>query len=297
MPAQNSPSGSTTPGPAQLGDERLPSELSAQKALSDAALESLSSNMGSVTSGNSVPSALSHAIRPEVETTSQAITQQSMAMPTAGTGGPLNLDSRDQPVFEPKSPESSTFVREEKSIASDPAHSLVTTTVDRGTSVEIRLADALSSDHNRAGDSFQALLATPLVANGTVLAGEGSTVFGRIADVRRARLLGGRGSLALTLASIKLPDGRLVQINTTRVQRSTAENPIIATTKIIGGAALGSVKGALNGAAHGAGFNPNTLRANPESSTGNTRAAVLAAGTEISFNLTSPVTLSTEASR
>ena len=287
LPAQNSSSGSTTAGPA----------LSTRKVHSGAALESLSSNVGSVMTGNSLPPALSHAIRPEVETTSQAIPQQSMAMQTASTGGSLNPDSRDQPIVQPKLPETSTFVREEKTVGPGPERSPVTTTVDRGTSVEVRLADALSSDRNRTGDSFQALLATPLVANESVLAGEGSTVFGRIADVRRARLFGGRGSLTLTLASIKLPDGRLVQINTTRVQRSTAENPIIATTKIIRGAALGSVKGALNGAAHGAGFDPNALRANPESSTVNGRVAVLPAGTEIAFNLTSPVTLSTEANR
>ena len=110
-------------------------------------------------------------------------------------------------------------------------------------------------------------------------------------------MLSGRGSLTLTLDSIELPDGRLVQINTTWVQRSNTENQIIATTKIIGGAALGTVKGALSGAVQGAGFNPNTLRANPESSTDNGRVAVLPAGTEISFNLTTPVTLAAEANR
>lgn len=286
LPAQNSTSDRTTSGPAQAADERLRTEVSLPtgKALSDAGLESLSSNMGSVMNGN---------IRPaEVE-----VQQQFIAAHTAGTGGALKPESPEQAIIQPQSPEVSVFVPEEKTVGPDPERSVVTTTIDRGTSVEVRLADAISSDRNRAGDSFEALLATPLVVNGTVVAGEGSTVMGRIADVRRARLFGGHASVTLTLASIKLPDGRLVQIDTTRVQKSIAESPIIARTKIIPRAALGTVKGALNGAAQGAGFNPNTLRASSESSTVNGRVAVIPAGTEISFNLTTPVTLPTKANR
>jgi hypothetical protein len=300
LPAQNSTSDPTTPGPALSGDERLQAEvlLPTGKAVSNAALESLSSNMGSVTNGNSVAAALSHTIRPpEVELTSQELQQQFIAAHTAGTAGALKPGSPDQPIVQPKSPEVSTFVPEEKTVGSGPERSVLTTTIDRGTSVEVRLADALSSDRNRTGDSFEALLAAPLVVNGTAVAGEGSTVIGRIADVRKARLIGGRGWVTLTLASIKLPDGRLVQIDTTRVRKSSAENPIIATTKIIPRAAFGTVRGALNGAAEGAGFNANRLSASAESSTVNGRVGVIPAGTEISFNLITPLTPPTKANR
>jgi hypothetical protein len=159
------------------------------------------------------------------------------------------------------------------------------------------LANALSSDRNQTGDSFQALLVAPLVANGAVIATEGSTVLGRIADVRRAGFLRGRDSLTVTLAGIALPDGRTVQISTTRVQRSATENPIIARTKVIPEVALGTVKGALNGAAQGAGFTPNKWRDNTENPAVNGRVAVLPAGTEISFNLTMPVTIAGQANR
>jgi hypothetical protein len=298
LPARNSSPDASISGSVQPSDERLPSTPSRPGSGANITSPSFAGNMASVAHGDFSPAALSAPIGgPQFETTPPAREQQLQSASTVGTAAPVKTDSTQQPMPAPKSPDVPSFAPEEKPAAPRPEHTVVTTTVERGTSVEVRLAEALSSDHNRTGDSFQAVLATPLVANGTVVAGEGSTVFGRIAEVHKARLLGGRGWLTLTLANIKLPDGRLLQVNTTRIQRSVAENPIIATTKIIRGAALGTVKGAFNGAAQGAGLAPNTLRDAPENSTGKGRAAVLPAGTEISFNLTAPVTLTPIANR
>jgi len=299
-PARKSAPDPTTPGSAQSAHERPESELWGPwtRAVPNTILQSSSSNMAPPAQGDSLAPGLSPPITvPEVEITSHATEQRLQPASTVGTAGPVKTEATQQPAVVPKSPGVPVFAPEEKAAAPSPEHGVATTTLDRGTSVEVRLAGALSSDHNRTGDSFEAVLATPLVANGTVVAGEGSTVFGRIADVHKARLLRGRSWLTLTLANIKLPDGRLVQINTTRVQRSLVENPILATTKIIRGAALGSVKGAFNGAARGAGLAPNTLRDTPENSTSKGRAAMLPAGTEISFNLTAPITLTTTANR
>jgi hypothetical protein len=63
----------------------------------------------------------------------------------------------------------------------------------------------------------------------------------------------------------------------------------------MGGAAFGTVKGALNGAVQGAGFAPNTLRQNPDTSRDKGRLPLLPAGTEISFNLVTPLSLAINA--
>jgi hypothetical protein len=165
-------------------------------------------------------------------------------------------------------------------------------TVERGTSVDVRLAETLSSDHNRSGDTFRAVLERPLIVDNVIVAGVNSTVLGRIADIRKASLLGGRADLTLTLTEITTQGGRVVKIDTTNIQRLGSRNGLLTRTKLASGAAVGAVKGAVNGAAEGAGLlaapgNENASSAFPHSRT----AVVLPAGTQVSFNLTSPFTV------
>ncbi len=163
-------------------------------------------------------------------------------------------------------------------------------TVQPGTSVEVRLAETLSSDRNRTGDTFRAVLDSPLVVDGFVIAETDSNVFGRIANARKAPLLGGKANLTLMLTNITTTDGRFVRIDTGDVEREGARSGVVNTAKMAGGAAVGAVIGALTGAAEGAGLSSavtNDDRTNGFMATN--RTVALPAGTRLSFSLASPL--------
>jgi hypothetical protein len=169
-------------------------------------------------------------------------------------------------------------------------------TLQPGLNIPVRLEDTLSSNRNRVGDGFRAVLDAPLVAQGFVVAGSGATVFGRIASVRRARLLGGKAKLTLTLTELTIRDGHRVRIESNEVELEGSRGGIVGTAKMATGAAVGAVVGAVKGAAEGAGIG-SSLRDNHSTNRFAKRTATLAAGTEVSFRLAAPVRVAGQANR
>jgi hypothetical protein len=163
-------------------------------------------------------------------------------------------------------------------------------TVQSGTEIHVRLAEALSSDRSRTGDSFRAALDSPLVVDGIVVAGTGSSVLGRIAQARKAPLLGGTSDLTLTLTDIATADGHLIRMNTDNVEQQGSRGGIVSTAKMATGAAVGAVIGAVSGAAEGAGIS-SSLRDDSRTSgfMATKRTVVLQSGTELNFKLVSPL--------
>jgi hypothetical protein len=160
--------------------------------------------------------------------------------------------------------------------------------VPSGTNINIRLAEALSSDRNRTGDSFRAVLDESLVVDGVVLAGTGSNVLGRIAQARKAPLLGGTAELTLTLTDITTADGHLTKINTNNIEQQGSRSGVVNTAKMATGAAVGAVIGAVTGAAEGAGISSSLRDDNRTSGFMATkRTVVLQSGTEVDFKLAS----------
>jgi hypothetical protein len=171
-------------------------------------------------------------------------------------------------------------------------------TVQPGTSIRVRLAEALSSDRNRAGDTFRAVLDSPVVVNGLVVAPAGANAFGRIANARRAPLLGGRADLTLTLTDITTADGHLARIATDGVQQVGARSGIVNTAKVATGTVVGSVVGALDGAATSAGISAplrNDTATNGFFAT--KRTVVFPAGRQIVFNLAAPLKVTEQVNR
>jgi len=163
-------------------------------------------------------------------------------------------------------------------------------TVPSGTDIHIRLAEALSSDRNRTGDSFRATLDSPLVVDGTVVAGTGSSVLGRIAQSRKAPLLGGTAVLTLTLTDITTVDGHLTRINTNNIEQQGSRSGLVNTAKMATGGAVGAVIGAVSGAAEGAGISSSLRDDNRTSGFMATkRTVVLQSGTQVNFKLASPL--------
>jgi hypothetical protein len=86
--------------------------------------------------------------------------------------------------------------------------------VPASTTIEVRLLDTLSSDSNRSGDTFRAMLASPLTVNGYLLAEAGAAVLGRVETSRRAPLIGGQSELSVALTEISTLDGQKVRVET-----------------------------------------------------------------------------------
>jgi hypothetical protein len=129
--------------------------------------------------------------------------------------------------------------------------------VKPGTYVSVRINQALSSDHNQAGDPFTATLMQPLVVDGVVVAHRGQAVYGTVAEVQKHH--SDKPSwLKLELTSFTLTDGTQVAVQTQLVSRQGGTTPgavqagtVTGTT--VAGAAIGGAADWGRGAAIGAG--------------------------------------------
>jgi len=167
-----------------------------------------------------------------------------------------------------------------------------------GTLIMVRLADSLSSDRNKAGDGFTAILDQPLVAQGWVVARRGQTVFGQVADAQKAGRVQGVSQLAVELKQFVAVDGAQMPLRTELVQSSAGTSRErdavgIGTTTGIG-AMIGAAAGGGEGAAIGAAAGAAAGIAGVLSTRG--RATELYPETLLTFRLQDPVTISTQQS-
>jgi hypothetical protein len=130
-------------------------------------------------------------------------------------------------------------------------------TVQPGTYVTARINQALSSEHNLAGDTFTATLVQPVVVNGIVVAQRGQVVYGKVSEVQKQKT-DKPSRLGLQLTALTLADGTQVNVQTALVSRQGGRTPpgvqagtIAGTTGV--GAAIGAAAGWGTGAAIGAG--------------------------------------------
>ena len=132
-----------------------------------------------------------------------------------------------------------------------------TLTVPAGTVLIIRTTDLLSTDHNKIGDQFTAVLDQPLVVNGWVVARRGQTIIGKVKDVKKAGHVKGTSELGVELTDITIVDGRQLPILTELWKGSGGTShgqdagTIVGTTGV--GAAIGAAADWGTGAAIGAG--------------------------------------------
>jgi hypothetical protein len=165
-----------------------------------------------------------------------------------------------------------------------------------GTLVMVRLTDSLSSDRNRSGDGFTAVLDQPLVAQGWVVARRGQAVLGQVAATQKAGRVQGVSQLAVALNEFVLVDGRQVPVRTELVRSSAGTSRErdavgVGTTTGIGavvGAAAGGGEGAAIGAAAGAVAGIAGVLATRG------RATELYPETPLTFRLQDPVTITTQ---
>jgi hypothetical protein len=120
-----------------------------------------------------------------------------------------------------------------------------------GTNIVIRMIDAVDSEVNRVGQTFQASLDEPVLLNGETVIPRGADVIVKLVDEKQSGKLAGRTELTLDLVSVRV-DARMVDINTQSVSQASSSRTE-RTAKVAGGtAALGAIIGAIAGGGKGA---------------------------------------------
>jgi hypothetical protein len=168
---------------------------------------------------------------------------------------PYARDGRSMPMKNAPEPPPQSDQPAQAPLPSQPIPS--TLTVPAGTVLLIRTTDFLSTDSNKIGDQFTAVLDQPLVVNGWVVARRGQVLIGKVKDVKKAGRVKGTSELGVELTDITIVDGRQLPILTELWKGSGGTShgqdagTIAGTTAV--GAAIGAAADWGTGAAIGAG--------------------------------------------
>ena len=157
----------------------------------------------------------------------------------------------------------------------------------------------LSTKANQSGEKFTATLAEPIVHEDWVIAKKGARVEGVIVDADPGGKVKDVASLAVTLDSLTLADGRTVRLSASQFRREAKSTKGKDAKKIgIGagvGAAIGAIAGGGKGAAIGAGIGGGAGTGAVLATRGD--PAVISAETRLSFKLQAPVTITEQRPR
>jgi len=124
-------------------------------------------------------------------------------------------------------------------------------TIPAGTRISVRTVDGIDSTKNHPGDRFQASLEEPLMVDGNVIAAKGSDVYGRLAESKKSGKFTGRSQLQLELTGIVV-NGQTVPVVTEEYELTGKSRGASTAKRTIGGAAVGSIIGAIAGGGKGA---------------------------------------------
>jgi hypothetical protein len=154
----------------------------------------------------------------------------------------------------------------------------------------------LSSDRNQKGDAFMGTLASPIVANGIVLAHPGQTVSGTVSEAQKAGRVSGTSRLGLELTQISIADGQQVNVHTQMVERrgptSYGRDAAAIGTTTVAGAAIGAAVNGGVGAGVGAAAGLVASTVGVMLTRG--RPTIVYPEQVLTFQLTGPVTLAAD---
>ena len=171
-------------------------------------------------------------------------------------------------------------------------------TLPAGTLITVRNTQLLSSDRNRPGDSFTAVLDQPAVAQGWVAGRRGQVAEGRVAVAQPAGRVQGVSQLAVELTDLTLADGLQVPIQTELIQVSAGTSRERDVAEVGAATGMGSVIGAIAGGGTGAAIGAAVGAAAGVAGVLSTRGrpTEIYPETILTFRLQEPVTISTQQS-
>jgi len=124
-------------------------------------------------------------------------------------------------------------------------------TIPAGTTISVRMMDALDSEVNRVGDTFRATLESPIMVDDRVVAPVGTEVQGKVTDVKSAGHFQGRSELTLQLVRLQM-SGKSYALSTSVWNAKGGSRGKRTAATVGGGAALGAIIGAIAGGGKGA---------------------------------------------
>src|SRR5258708_29795474 len=120
-----------------------------------------------------------------------------------------------------------------------------------GTQLSVRTIDSLDSTKNHVGDRFQATLEEPLVVDGNEVVAKGADVYGKLAESKTSGTFTGKSELRLELTGIVV-NGQTVPLVTGGYQLSGKSRGASTAKRTVGGAAVGTIIGAIAGGGNSA---------------------------------------------
>ena len=124
-------------------------------------------------------------------------------------------------------------------------------TIPTGSKIAIRMIDSISSEKNKAGDAFVAVLDEPVTQNGVEIIPKGVDVRGRLANVSSAGRVTGSAELGLELTQIYV-NGIPYSMTTSEYEEKGESRTGQTAKRAAVGAGLGAVIGAIAGGGKGA---------------------------------------------
>ncbi len=164
--------------------------------------------------------------------------------------------------------------------------------VPAGTTLTVRLGEALGSKISSSGQSFTATLASPVAVGGETVIPAGAEARGTVTDAKALGRFKGGAVLQITLNSIKV-NGVEHSIDTSAVTRSAKGKGKRTAVLTGGGAGLGAIIGGLAGGGKGAAIGAVAgagAGGAGSAFTGN-KDVVLPAESAVSFKLEAPLEL------
>jgi hypothetical protein len=161
----------------------------------------------------------------------------------------------------------------------------------------VRIDDWLSTDLSVIGDNFSGSLDEPIVVDGWVVARRGQAQTGHISQVKKGGHGSGSSLLGLDLPELTLVDGQKLTLHTELYQTSASASSHGRDVAVVGsttgiGALIGGIVGRGVGAVIGAGVGATAGIIGVMSGPG--KPAVVPAETVLSFQLQSPIIISTD---
>ena len=193
---------------------------------------------------------------------------------------------------EPDQPRATDIKEKSDGVLSKLLDTTESITVPQGTAIPVTLDQDLASNQQRSGDSFQASVSAAIIVNGKAVIPKGARIRGRVVEARESGRLHTVARLRLALNEVEV-HGKSYEIHTSTISRSGSDHKKRNVELIGGGAALGTVvgaiagggKGALIGGAAGAGAGTAAAAATGK------KDIRLPAETSLTFKLTQAVTI------
>jgi hypothetical protein len=176
--------------------------------------------------------------------------------------------------------------------ASAPAPAPQPVVVPAGTTLTVRLGNAVGSKVSSPGDSFSATLTSDVTVDGNTVIPAGASALGTVVDAKPLGKFKGGASLELRLTSVKI-NGAQQTIETSAVSREEKGKGKRTAVLAGGGTALGAIVGGLAGGGKGAAIGALAgagAGAGGAAFTGN-KDIVLPAESALSFKLKAPLTV------